>query len=189
MDIASGRELKEFGFVDHGLFFTCFSPDGTKVAAACGDTLTGWVWLWDVKTGELVRTYTGHNGNVGKICFSPDGKSIASCSYDGTIKIWKIPEDSGVNENKSDNKKLMLNIFPNPATNRLNFSYKLNSDLPLSYSVYSILGNCILSVPSVLKTAGENEETIETNTLTGGIYYLKLSAGSEVSTAVFSVIR
>ncbi len=30
----------------------------------------------------------GHDGDVLRICFSSDGKTIASCSFDKTIKLW-----------------------------------------------------------------------------------------------------
>jgi len=41
----------------------------------------------------LVRTLEGHTDFVYSVAFSPDGKTIASGSYDNTIKLWDISTD------------------------------------------------------------------------------------------------
>jgi WD40 repeat protein len=45
--------------------------------------------LWDLESGELVQTFTGHADDVNDLAFSPDGQWIASASSDGTIGIWR----------------------------------------------------------------------------------------------------
>ncbi|WP_442867066.1 WD40 repeat domain-containing protein, partial [Anabaena sp. CS-542/02] len=46
--------------------------------------------LWDVRTGKLSHTLTGHSDWVRSVGFSPDGQTLASGSYDKTIKIWPL---------------------------------------------------------------------------------------------------
>ncbi|RKU28638.1 hypothetical protein C6497_07705 [Candidatus Poribacteria bacterium] len=62
-----------------------FSPDG-QTLAGCGSE----VYLWDVNTGKLIDTLTGHTNQVFTIAFSPDGKTLASGGWDSTIIIWEI---------------------------------------------------------------------------------------------------
>lgn len=39
---------------------------------------------------QLKQTLTGHSGSVYLAVFSPDGKTLASGSYDNTVKLWQV---------------------------------------------------------------------------------------------------
>jgi WD40 repeat protein len=62
----------------------CSSDSKFIVSGATDDAIK----IWNLETGELVRTLTDHTDGVNSICYSPDDKYIASSSHDGTIKIW-----------------------------------------------------------------------------------------------------
>lgn len=66
-----------------------FSPDGKYLVS--GHYNRGYaVKLWNFETGQLVRAFEGHTGDVNSVQFSPDGKYIASGSADGSTKIWDV---------------------------------------------------------------------------------------------------
>ncbi len=84
----------------------CFSPDGRYVLTGGrssedgGDVLTsGELKMWETESGQLVRTFEGHERPVVSVCFSPDGKLVLSASAGapitetgpvpvGEMKLW-----------------------------------------------------------------------------------------------------
>lgn len=65
-----------------------FTPDGTVLASAGGNTEDFAIRLWDVASGQSIRKLDGHNGIVWGVAFSPDGQMLVSVSSDATAKIW-----------------------------------------------------------------------------------------------------
>jgi WD40 repeat protein len=77
-------------FIGHtgGVNSVAFSPDGKTFVSGSDDKS---VILWDVATGEKIRTFAeGHTKVIRSVAFNPDGKTVLSGSEDGTMILWDV---------------------------------------------------------------------------------------------------
>lgn len=49
---------------------------------------SGQVILWNVRTGNEVRRFLGHDGTVSAVLFTPDGRHLLTGCRDGTARLW-----------------------------------------------------------------------------------------------------
>src|SRR5204862_6173055 len=49
---------------------------------------SGVIDIRDGETGDSVRSFQGHDGDVTDVAFSADGSRLASTGEDGTLKVW-----------------------------------------------------------------------------------------------------
>ncbi|MCC6549557.1 MAG: caspase family protein [Ignavibacteriaceae bacterium] len=66
------------------------SKDGRYLVTGV-DYPYGPVNIWQLESGELIRSLRGHEEEVRYVAISPDNKYIISASIDGAIKIWENP--------------------------------------------------------------------------------------------------
>jgi WD40 repeat protein/tetratricopeptide (TPR) repeat protein len=81
----TGKLLRKM-YTGDKVFSVAFSPDSGYALSEKGNTLK----LWDVSTGECIRTFEGHQEGVYSVAFSPDGCCVLSGSSDRTLKLWEV---------------------------------------------------------------------------------------------------
>ena len=62
------------------------SRDGLTLASGCDDNT---IKIWNLLTGELLSSLSGHLGTVYSVAIAPSGNILVSGSADETIKIWR----------------------------------------------------------------------------------------------------
>jgi len=90
------------------------SPDGTLLAAVCGD---GNIYIFDAKTGKSVRTISTESQSANFACWSWDQTEITTADANGWLKIWNVSDGT---EDRSiaahEGEAFCVRYLPNDAT-------------------------------------------------------------------------
>ncbi len=74
-----------------GVYHLAYSPDGTRIAAAC---LGGTVEHWDATSGRRIFARPAHaldgHGDAYGVAFSPDGRCFVTTGADGSVLRWDV---------------------------------------------------------------------------------------------------
>jgi WD40 repeat protein len=99
-DAASGKYLRSLKFPNSRpsndgatvIRAISWSPDGKYIASTTRADAPneGLVVLWDVGTGKIIASLSGHSSTPMSLSWSPDGKHLASASFDGTVRVWQV---------------------------------------------------------------------------------------------------
>lgn len=82
------------------------SPDGRFLASG-GD---GTIDVWDIASGEVQQSLTGHQHTVYSLSFHPDGKLLSSSDSDGVFMVWDR-ESGEVLHNLTGHGKYVRAVF------------------------------------------------------------------------------
>lgn len=95
-DINSRAILKTWREHKQAVWTTKWSPTDLTALMSASDDRT--LRLWDLPSGESVKTFTGHQDYVRSGCFVPGYGSnlLVSGSYDQTVRLWdaRAPDES-----------------------------------------------------------------------------------------------
>ena len=93
-DRASGTLLREIVGIPRVPSDLDFSPDGSLLAA--GMLETGGVGLFRVSDGVLIANDYEYGGETDSVEFDPSGTRLAAASLDGTVRLYRVPEQGGL---------------------------------------------------------------------------------------------
>ncbi|HEY1786240.1 MAG TPA: hypothetical protein VGG30_11850 [Pirellulales bacterium] len=89
-DLATGARRSQTEETSQAVERLAFSPDGSLLASAGGDSNDGTVTLWDPSTGKIAGTLAGHARDVRALAFTHDGKTLATGGGDRSIRLWNV---------------------------------------------------------------------------------------------------
>jgi WD40 repeat protein/beta-lactamase regulating signal transducer with metallopeptidase domain len=93
------------------------SPDGRTLAAAeVAYDSPGHIVLWDAATRQIRAMLHGHDRGVTSLVFSPDGSTLASSSWDLTIRLWNPKTGNPLREFASTEAVARLAFSPDGQT-------------------------------------------------------------------------
>ncbi len=86
LDAQTRSTLRVFN-MDRDIQEAALSPDGQFLASVHENGLAR---LWNVQTGQEIRTFSGHTSSIKSVAFSPDGKYLLTASSDTTARLWDV---------------------------------------------------------------------------------------------------
>ncbi len=98
LDSATGKQQRTYAYGQH-IFSMAWSPDGTQIVLLGGPpfaTAGVVIGVWDVRTGELSRTWKSPqagSGNQVGIAISPDSRFLATGgdgSFSSELYVWEL---------------------------------------------------------------------------------------------------
>lgn len=82
---------------------------GDIIAAGCVDTFE--VCVWSLRTGQILELLNGHKGPVSDISFRPNRGTLATSSWDRTVRLWDMYERKGSCEALEHSKEVLSVAF------------------------------------------------------------------------------
>ena len=137
-DTQSGKlliELNDNGIYDNGesnpdssIMSVDLSPDG-RFALTCGENLK----LWDIHSGQKIRSFIGHKKTILAAVFSSDGRQVISGSQDKTFKVWSV-------ETGRQLESIANDLFPTVISFSHDGNYALTGSFDGSIKLWDIKG-------------------------------------------------
>jgi hypothetical protein len=90
---AGGKAVKALGAHAKPILKMVQQPK-LPLLVTCSEDMT--VKLWNPDTGANLKTLTGHTDQVFAVAISPDGNLVASGTWNGEVKVWKVADGAVV---------------------------------------------------------------------------------------------
>ncbi|EZG44378.1 coatomer protein [Gregarina niphandrodes] len=110
----------------HSDYVRCLALHPTlPLLLSCADDMD--IHCWNLNTLNKMATFLGHQDYVMKVAWNPrDANSFASCSLDGTIKLWSLPSNISATLESNHRTTDIINVT-NPNYTLLGHTKGVNS--------------------------------------------------------------
>ncbi|MCB9642120.1 MAG: hypothetical protein H6728_03520 [Myxococcales bacterium] len=102
-----------------GVRALAWSPSGNYLASGSGLGDSYRIRLWDVQAGTILRTFSGHAGEIRALAFHHTSAWLVSGSTDKTIKFWDLEQGTLLNTQTFLGEIKALAVNPSPLKTEL----------------------------------------------------------------------
>lgn len=167
-----------------------FSPGGKHLVSTSND---GYIYIWDVERGELVRSYSyadPFGGLFGQrsIAISPDSTYIASVLAYYQVGLWNAHWTTSTGVAELASPLQAPTITTDAAGHTLQLHFTLATPAVVTVEIVDIQGRVSL-VQSNTYNAGVQEQTIAMPALARGAYYCRFQTGDHTFVRPFTITR
>jgi hypothetical protein len=86
----------------------------------------------------------------------------------------------GLTENSVNAEKYAIKAYPNPFTSSVSFEYNLDTDAQVEIRLFTLSGQLVGTVlPITKQSSGKHTQTLNTSTLSDGVYYARVNIKSQ----------
>ena len=159
---------------ESGYDFLNFSIDGNLIEKWSG--AKSWEKVsYPVITGTHLLSWVYEKDNY--------GVSGSDCAWVDFIVLPAIHTNIGVGiQELSTGNTAQLSISPNPANDKINVSYKLQTNTDVSLKIFSANGQMVYSNDNEYKVAGTYSIGLNASLLSRGVYFISLKTNNQVVT-------
>jgi WD40 repeat protein len=68
------------------------TAQSTSVIAMISGSGDDTLRVWDLETGQTIKTLHGHSDWVNAVAVTPDGRRLVSGSWDRTLRVWDLKD-------------------------------------------------------------------------------------------------
>lgn len=156
-----------------------FISNDQQRSVGCKVISTNFLSPVEAQSGEIYTLFVNNYRSTGGLALGFDGNATFKPNFGNCTSVL-----SETFESSGSQKITLTNVFPNPATNKVNLDIKSNSDVEATIQVISTDG-ILLNSQSFSLPNGSSVYSVPVETLNSGVYFLKVRTENYVEIVRF----